>query len=445
MAADQHHVIIGNGVAGNRAAAVLRERDPDNRITIISIGGLLFYDRYQLPQVFQGKRDWRDYLVHPPDYYEEQRITVRRKCRVTQVDPTPPRADAGAPRGGRLRHAADRERRRRLSAADAQPSTGRCSTTSAPTARALATAAALPEGGTAIMLGGDILGPRRRPRDGRDRPPGDPARRASRRSGRTRSTPEDRAPLFEALERRRHRGGGGRRRSSGSRPAANGGPARRVVLADGRAHRRRRGDAVLRSDALARVHGRLRRRHRARPAGQPELRTTDPHIWAAGDVCQIWSAEDNAYRFYYGWKNVKAMGELAARNMTGGEEPFQTFVDETLTVDGAAAGCTPRSGTTTRCASDERHGHPDRDLRLRRRRHDRRRRHPQSGHGARRLQGDRVRRLSGRDPRLRRVHRMLAHHLGAGLFAQGAIRRPGLAQRRPRDRACARRCATTAP
>ena len=58
MATDHHHVIIGNGVAGIRAATVLRERDPDNRITVISIGGLLFYDRYQLPQVFEGKRDW---------------------------------------------------------------------------------------------------------------------------------------------------------------------------------------------------------------------------------------------------------------------------------------------------------------------------------------------------------------------------------------------------
>ena len=87
MATDHHHVIIGNGVAGIRAATVLRERDPDNRITIISIGGLLFYDRYQLPQVFEGKRDWREYLVHPPEFYEEKRISVRRKCRVTQVDP----------------------------------------------------------------------------------------------------------------------------------------------------------------------------------------------------------------------------------------------------------------------------------------------------------------------------------------------------------------------
>jgi NAD(P)H-nitrite reductase large subunit len=67
----------------------------------------------------------------------------------------------------------------------------------------------------------------------------------------------------------------------------------------------------------------------------PELKSTDPHIWAAGDVCQIWSADENAYRFYYGWKNVNAMGELAARNMTGSEQPFQTFIDETLTVDKA--------------------------------------------------------------------------------------------------------------
>ncbi|HEX2479971.1 MAG TPA: FAD-dependent oxidoreductase, partial [Geminicoccaceae bacterium] len=87
MATDHHHVIIGNGVAGIRAATVLRERDPDNRITIISIGGLLFYDRYQLPHVFEGNRDWRQYLVHPPEFYEEQRISVRRKCRVTQIDP----------------------------------------------------------------------------------------------------------------------------------------------------------------------------------------------------------------------------------------------------------------------------------------------------------------------------------------------------------------------
>jgi NADPH-dependent 2,4-dienoyl-CoA reductase/sulfur reductase-like enzyme len=65
----------------------------------------------------------------------------------------------------------------------------------------------------------------------------------------------------------------------------------------------------------------------------PNLRTTDDHIWAAGDVCQIWSAEDNAYRFYYGWNNLRAMGEVAARNMTGDDEPFVGSTVETLCID----------------------------------------------------------------------------------------------------------------
>ena len=66
----------------------------------------------------------------------------------------------------------------------------------------------------------------------------------------------------------------------------------------------------------------------------PTLRTTGAGIYAAGDVCQIWSEEDNRYRFYYGWKNVRAMGELAARNMTGGDEAWAPAQNEKL-------GCTP--------------------------------------------------------------------------------------------------------
>ena len=42
MAASQHYVIIGNGVAGNEAASCLRARDSDSRITLITAGRLLF-------------------------------------------------------------------------------------------------------------------------------------------------------------------------------------------------------------------------------------------------------------------------------------------------------------------------------------------------------------------------------------------------------------------
>jgi NADPH-dependent 2,4-dienoyl-CoA reductase/sulfur reductase-like enzyme len=62
----------------------------------------------------------------------------------------------------------------------------------------------------------------------------------------------------------------------------------------------------------------------------PQLQTTRDDIWAAGDVCQIWSPEHNGYRFYYGWKNVKMMGDVAARNMTGDDVTFTTAVDEIL-------------------------------------------------------------------------------------------------------------------
>ena len=64
----------------------------------------------------------------------------------------------------------------------------------------------------------------------------------------------------------------------------------------------------------------------------PELKTTDDRIWRPA-TSSISSAADNAYRFYYGWKNVKAMGELAAHNMTAGTRRSKTFLDETLTVD----------------------------------------------------------------------------------------------------------------
>lgn len=43
MASTEHYIIIGNGVAGNEAAYILRQRDPQSRITIITAGRLLFY------------------------------------------------------------------------------------------------------------------------------------------------------------------------------------------------------------------------------------------------------------------------------------------------------------------------------------------------------------------------------------------------------------------
>ena len=70
MTSIRHHVVIGSGVAGNQAAGTLRSRDPDSRVTMITISRLPFFNRYDLPRVFRGERDWR-------------RPTSRRRFRVT--------------------------------------------------------------------------------------------------------------------------------------------------------------------------------------------------------------------------------------------------------------------------------------------------------------------------------------------------------------------------
>jgi len=108
-------------------------------------------------------------------------------------------------------------------------------------------------------------------------------------------------------------------------------PARHITLADGKA---------LNADVVLSFCGLMPSLGFMAGAGvdiergvlvDPHLQSTDKHIWAAGDVCQIWSPEENHYRFYYGWRNVKNMGRIAAFNMTGGSESISTFQDERLT------------------------------------------------------------------------------------------------------------------
>jgi NAD(P)H-nitrite reductase large subunit len=330
MGAALHHVIIGNGVAGSHAAAVLRQRDRESRITIISAGALLFYNRYELPDVFRGRQDWRDYLGYPPEFYEDNEIALRRKSLVADIDTARHvivlghREEVGydqllvATGGAAYLPERLRESRHLLH----QFNTFRA---------AIQVYNALPEGGRVVLLGGDTIGL-------------DLARTlidtgykvtvvaGDRTFWPHEIEPEERPRFLAALEtmgldviegreaERLEEGGAGE-------------PARRVVFTAG---------DDLQADVLLASYGIVPAVDFMSGSGvdiergllvNPELRTTKEDIWAAGDVCQIWSSELNGYRFYYGWKNVKMMGDVAARNMTGDEVAFTTFVDETLVVD----------------------------------------------------------------------------------------------------------------
>jgi NAD(P)H-nitrite reductase large subunit len=323
-----HNVIIGNGSAGNGAAVTLRDRDPDSRITIITMGSLPFYNRYDLPRVFRGCYDWREILVHPLSYYDDQNITLRRNSRVTDVD--------GRNRAIVFAHNETMHYDRLLVCAGGQgylpeelsDYRGLMNGFSSFEA-AISTFRALPAGGTLIMLGGDMIGL-------------DLARTLIDTGYRVllltneytfwsrRIADDEREGFIKGLEHM------GVAVVDGVHPVAveeAGKPARRVVFEDG-------GDVI--GDVVMPSYGLVPTAEFMLGSGvdiergmlvDPMLHTTDENIWAAGDVCQIWSAEDNAYRFYYGWSNVRLMGEVAARNVTGANEAFEGLEDERLRVD----------------------------------------------------------------------------------------------------------------
>jgi len=325
-----HHVIIGNGMAGNAAAAVLREHDSECRITMVSAGALLFYNRYDLPNVFRGTDSWVDLLVHPPEYYEHNAISLRRKSPVIDVD--------SQRRVLVLAHREELHYDRLLLATGGEPylpeklKDARALMHTFGTYRAaMATRAALPEGGHVTMLGGDVMGL-------------DLARTlietghkvsviTNERTFWPHEVDDDRRPrCYEALERMGievcdH--GEVDRIAEG----VSGMPARHIVFTSGR---EQYADVVMPFFGIAPNVDFMSGSGADMERGilvDKHLKSSSENIWAAGDVSQIWSPESKSYRFYYGYRNVRRMGETAALNMCGEAVEFDTKDDDAIEID----------------------------------------------------------------------------------------------------------------
>jgi NAD(P)H-nitrite reductase large subunit len=81
-----HYVIIGNGPAGNHAAATLRKNDGDARITIISDENIPFYYKPKLTQYIQSDLTAQDLMVQGLSCYRENNIRLRLGQRVDKID-----------------------------------------------------------------------------------------------------------------------------------------------------------------------------------------------------------------------------------------------------------------------------------------------------------------------------------------------------------------------
>jgi 3-phenylpropionate/trans-cinnamate dioxygenase ferredoxin reductase component len=336
MAAPRHHVIIGSGVAGAQAARTLRTREPEARITMLTMSALPFYNRYDLPLVFRGRRDWHRFLVDAPDYYLENRIELRRCTQVANVDALAKTITLAhnetiaydtllVASGGRAYLPEDMTEFRHL--LDGFGSYE----------QAIEVKRKVPDGGTVMILGGDMIGL-------------DLVRTLLDTGYKVTLIASDhtfwphvvddaqRAELLAVLGKMGaevivglHEGN-----IVSIQPGAKGLPARRVAFGSGL---ERYADVVMPffglSPSVEFMLGSGVDIERGLLVN-PSLRTTNESIYAAGDVCQIWSAPEKHYRFYYGWKNVRAMGELAARNLTGDNDVFEPTQDETLHIrDGA--------------------------------------------------------------------------------------------------------------
>jgi len=82
-----HYVIIGNGPAGNHAAATLRQKDKEAGITLISDECIPFYYKPRLTGFIANEIDKQRLMVNSLESYEQKDIRIMLGQEVIRIDP----------------------------------------------------------------------------------------------------------------------------------------------------------------------------------------------------------------------------------------------------------------------------------------------------------------------------------------------------------------------
>ena len=297
------HVIAGAGLAGAKAAEALRDEGFEGRIVLVGDEPELPYERPPLSKDYlRGESPREQARVHPDGFYADHDIELLTGTAVTAIDTAARSVTLTERRAARLRPAAARDR---LGAA-AAVGAGRRARRRPPPARprrrdaiAAALAAGRPRRDRRRRLdrhGGGGLGAPEGARGRRSSSSApSPLEQRARPRGRARSTRSCTATTAWSVHTGvgiARRGGRGPRRARGAgrRPRARRRPARL----------RPRRDPAHRAGRARRARGRERRAHATR-----SLQTSDPHVFAAGDIA-------NAEHPFYGRRAARrALGQRA--------------------------------------------------------------------------------------------------------------------------------------
>ncbi len=82
-----NYLIVGNGVAGNSAAEMIRRLDASGAITIFSRSRHPFYYTPALPEYLSGEKELRRFTLHDLTWYERNRVDFHAGEEVTAIDP----------------------------------------------------------------------------------------------------------------------------------------------------------------------------------------------------------------------------------------------------------------------------------------------------------------------------------------------------------------------
>jgi nitrite reductase (NADH) large subunit len=81
------YLIIGNGVAGNSAAEMIRRLDAESAVTIFTKSRYPFYYTPALPEYLSGEKELRRFTLHDFSWYEKNHVEFHPAEEVTSVDP----------------------------------------------------------------------------------------------------------------------------------------------------------------------------------------------------------------------------------------------------------------------------------------------------------------------------------------------------------------------